>query len=123
MQLQMHATGADVAFLGQWTLNNGTALHKVQYSREFMTAASRFLQHLFVRFLCQGQDVSDVQLPTFNMAANDLELRPLWETVMHCLADVVAEVKDLVLPGMAKADPAPGRSLKCRFAELELYEV
>jgi hypothetical protein len=51
VQLQMHVTGARTAFLGQWTLRNGTAVFQLDYSEETMRRASKVLKLVFDEYV------------------------------------------------------------------------
>jgi hypothetical protein len=101
MQLQMHSTGSDVAFLGQWTLNNGTALYRMAYSSDFMRAASKVLKFVFDLYLCKGNTLSDnVHLPHFAMTQEDTEFRSAWESMMGSLQDIISSVELIAHPGV-----------------------
>jgi hypothetical protein len=101
VQLQMHVTGAKKAFLGQWTLRNGTAVFQLDYSREFMRRASKVLKLVFDKYVAPSYDCdSQYGLPERDIMKQPYHLRTAWENMMHSLADVVQNIKQLTVEGV-----------------------
>lgn len=78
MQLQMHATGAKVAYLVSWA-RMGLGLFKVEYNGNFVIAAAKVLQLVMNRFVLKDEDVT---ADTLNLSRNDPALRDSWKS-MH----------------------------------------
>lgn len=94
VQLQLHATGAATAFLGQWTLRSRTALYQIEYNKAFMEQASLVLSKVISKYM-----KPDTTFPPVNMDHEpDKDLKSAWDSMMDALANMIAGVRCLCHP-------------------------
>jgi hypothetical protein len=96
VQLQMHATGANVGYLCSWSVANGAKIFKMKYSLQFMRHASQVLQQVVTKYLQPGTE----SLPKCNITQEDESLQTPWLKMMHALADCAAAVELMGSHGM-----------------------
>lgn len=85
VQLQLHATGADVGYLFSWSRTNIT-VHSVRYRHSLITAVAQVVKHIIEQF------INPQTVPAFPSDASKFqgELRTAWLLLHKEMAALMA---------------------------------
>jgi hypothetical protein len=100
MQIQMHAVGVPIGFLGVWTPMHGVTLFQVPYCSTFMAFASKVMQLVADAYLLPQSRMRS--LPSGNIMSENSETQQAWSSMMQSLGCVCQRVERLAANGTGR---------------------
>jgi hypothetical protein len=89
VQLQMHATGADVAYCVSYSVHRGIRVFMVPYCARFICAAARVLVHVYKRYISKGRSSP---LPAHPDTQGDADFTAHWREAADILREDCVKV-------------------------------